>query len=69
MKLRFLKVTPSNNPEFPFQAGQIIHVEKLTGEMKRWLKEGLAVALPDSFEAASIADPERAVEGDPKRHS
>ena len=38
MKIRFLRTTPSAVPAYPFQAGQIIEVEKLTEEMRAWLK-------------------------------
>lgn len=37
MRLRFLQTTPSSNPEFPFQPGQVIYVTKLTAEMREWL--------------------------------
>lgn len=68
MRLRFVQMVPSSNPDFPFQAGQIIYVSKLSAEMKRWLKDGLAVAVPEPAEAAVVEDPERAVVGGVERH-
>jgi hypothetical protein len=58
MRLRFLQTTASDRPEFPFQAGQIIEVSsRLTPEMLRWLKEGVAIALEDAAEAATLGEP------------
>jgi len=68
MTLRFLQTIASSHPEYPFQAGQIIRTEKLTAEMKRWVKEGRAVVVPESSEAAVVEEPERAVVGDVERH-
>ncbi len=61
MVLRFLQTVPSANPEYPFQAGQIISCPQLSAEMKRWLKAGLVVLLPESLEAAVQPETERAV--------
>jgi len=43
MKIRFVEITPSLTPGFPFQPGQTIEVAKLTPELRKWIKEGHAV--------------------------
>lgn len=66
-RLRFLQTTPSDNPDTPFQAGQIIAVDTLTPTMRAWLTpigDGRACAelLPEWPEAAVAPDDaERAV--------
>lgn len=62
MTLRFVRTTASGRPDFPFQAGQIIHVEKLTAEMRVWLRDGAAELLKEEPEAAVLGMTERAVE-------
>ena len=59
MQIRFLQITDSGRADFPFQAGQIIHVEKLTAEMRRWLKSGAAEVLREApaLEAAMLSRP------------
>lgn len=54
MTIRFLQTTPSMNPERPFQPGQIIHLTKLTPELRTWIKLGHAELVRE--------DPEKAVE-------
>jgi hypothetical protein len=54
MRIRFLQTTPSMNPTFPFQAGQIIEVPKLTAEMRGWLANGSAHLLKDEPETAVV---------------
>ena len=58
MILRFLRTTASASPEYPFQAGQRIHVTKLTAEMRVWIKEGAAEVERDG--SAEVADQPRA---------
>lgn len=62
MKLRFLETLPSSNPDYPFQAGQIIVVGRLTPEQQRWVREGrVAVVHEAQPETAVPPTPERAV--------
>lgn len=55
MRIKFLETTPSDAPEYPFQAGQIITVQSLTAQYRRWVKDGRAVTLDD--EAADLGEP------------
>jgi hypothetical protein len=51
----------------PFQAGQIVHLTKLTPEARAWVKAGDAVVLEDEIEAAMLGAPsEVAVQPDAK---
>lgn len=52
MKIRFLQNSPSSNPEFPFQAGQIITTPSLTAEMRAALDAGTAEVLAEEPELA-----------------
>jgi hypothetical protein len=62
MRLKLLQTMPSSREGFPFQAGQVIVVTKLTAEFRRWIKDGAAVVLRDEApETAVVRDPERAV--------
>jgi hypothetical protein len=64
VRIRFLRTTPSANPDVPFQAGQIIEVRTLTDELKAFLDGGdpCAVVLSDPpLEAATVGAPEHAV--------
>lgn len=68
MKVRFLRMTDSAQPGFPFVPGQVIEVATLTPEVREWLKpldDGSyrAVVLDDEPEqaAAVIPTPEVAV--------
>lgn len=66
MKIRFLQTTESGQPGFPFRAGQVIDVPRLTSEMRAWLTVpagGIALAevLKDEPEAAVMPPEERAV--------
>ena len=54
MRVRFLQTTPSSNPAFPFQAGQIIQVERLTPELRGWIKASHAEVLREVDEAAML---------------
>jgi len=55
------------NPEFPFQAGQVIHLEKLSGFFRKFVSDGIAVIVPDEqVEAAVMGQSERAVEKRPR---
>ncbi len=65
MRIRFLRTVPSMAPEYPFEAGQIVVLPKLTAEIRTWVKNGDAVILPDPPEAAALGPPpETAVESD-----
>jgi hypothetical protein len=68
MRIRFLRTTPSQLPDFPFQAGQIVHLPHLTPEFRQYLKEGAAEVLPpeNGAETADLEPGERAVESRPK---
>lgn len=57
MKLRFLTIVPSQNPDAPFRVGQIIDIPKPTAEMRQWLKDGLAEVLVDAPEMATLGAP------------
>jgi hypothetical protein len=62
LRLKLLHTMPSSREGFPFQAGQVIEVTKLTAEFRRWIKDGAAVVLRDDPpETAVKRDPERAV--------
>lgn len=61
MRLKFLQTVESSAPGFPFQAGQTIHVSKLTAEMRQWVKDGRAVVLPEIPETPAAPEGERAV--------
>jgi len=71
MKLRFLRTTAAANPEYPFQAGQIIVVEALSDEMRAWLADGSAELVRDDNdnELADASDVEKSVtqKGRPRR--
>jgi hypothetical protein len=67
MTLKFLETVPSECPEFPFQAGQVITVKRLTAELKRWIARGAAVVLEDDPETAALGEPlEQATEPRPR---
>lgn len=66
MRIRFLQTTASQNPNFPFQAGQVIALDRLTPEARQWIKDGRAEVVLDSPEAAVQPAGERAVQ--PKAH-
>lgn len=55
MKIRFLLTTASDSPEFPFVAGQVIHVDHLRSHMRKWLRDGNAELLPDVQPEAAVA--------------
>ena len=68
MKIRFRQTTPSSHPEFPFQAGQIIEVPRLTPAIRQWLRDASAEVVPESPEAAvAVDDAERATLPRPTR--
>jgi hypothetical protein len=67
MTIRFLQTTPSDNPDAPFQAGQVIEVAKLTATVRGWLsavRDGMpmAVVVPDEPQSAMVDAAERAVQ-------
>lgn len=57
MRIRFLRVTPSANPDYPFLAGQIIELGELTSEAERWIEHGVAIVLPEGPEMAVMGGP------------
>jgi hypothetical protein len=61
VRIKFLHTTPSENPAFPFQAGQVIEVPALTPSMRAAIEEHQAVLLSEPPEAAVQEMPERAV--------
>jgi hypothetical protein len=61
MQLRFRQTTPSLSPDRPFQPGQVITISKLTAEMRRWLKDGMAELVPEVPEVADRPAGERAI--------
>jgi hypothetical protein len=70
MRIKFLHTTSSENPAFPFQAGQVIEVPELTPAMRSALAAHQAVLLSEPEpEAATIGMSERAVKPRGKGHS
>lgn len=66
MKLRFLTIVPSQNPDAPFRVGQIIDIPKPAAEMRKWLRDGLAEVLVEPPEMAAMGAPsEQATEPRP----
>lgn len=65
MKIRFLEVTESAAPQFPFQVGQVVDYPA-SPELVRWLNEKRAVAVDDDVEHA-VAQPQRVKRGRPRR--
>jgi hypothetical protein len=64
MKLKFHQTLPSDAPEYPFRAGQVIEIAKPTKAMLGWIKRGWAEVLKDEPERAVIPDrQEHAVTG------
>jgi hypothetical protein len=67
MRIRFLEVTESAQPGYPFLKGQVVEVTKLTAEMRAWLKrrpDGTAraeVVKDVAPDAAVTESPEAAV--------
>lgn len=61
MRIRFLQQTPSSNPAFPFQAGQIINVDPSPDWIA--LCDGVRAQLlrDEAVETATEPDHERAV--------
>jgi hypothetical protein len=60
-QIRFLQSTASQNPNYPFQAGQVIWLLRLTAEVRQWIADGRAEVIPDEPEAALAPDGELAV--------
>lgn len=66
MRLKFVRTTPSNSPDFPFQPGQIITLAALSPEAEQWLRNGDAEPLPeDDPDQHAVIEPVRVPE--PKR--
>jgi hypothetical protein len=57
VKIRFLQTTPSERLDFPFQAGQIIEVPRLTAQLREWIAREHAVVVEDEPEAAVLGAP------------
>jgi hypothetical protein len=67
MRIKFLETTPSESPTCPFQAGQIIAVERLTPALRRAVTDGHAVLLEEAPERAALGAPaETSTESRPK---
>ena len=58
MRIRFLELCESDNPDAPFQPGQIIQVDQPSRHLQRLIDRGLA---------AVVIDEERAIEPDPEQ--
>ena len=68
MLIRFLETVPSQNPDAPFTAGQIINVVCPDASLQRYLDEGLAVAVKtDDSERAIEPEAETPEPADAKR--
>jgi hypothetical protein len=68
VKIRFRQTTPSSHPEFPFQAGQVIDVPRLTPAIRQWLRDAFAEVVPEIPDAAvAVDDAERATVPPAKR--
>jgi hypothetical protein len=69
MRVKFLQTTPSDNPDFPFQAGQVIDITSVTAPIRAALKTGSAVILanPEDLVTATAEASERAVLPRPTR--
>lgn len=52
MTIRFLETTPSAHPDYPFQAGQVIRLPRMTPTLRAWLKEGKAELVKETSETA-----------------
>jgi hypothetical protein len=52
--VRFLRTTASSRPDYPFQAGQIIILPKLTAEVRAWIRDGAAELLPETAEETAV---------------
>lgn len=61
MTIRFLQVTESAAPGFPFVPGQVIHLTGITPEVQRWIGSGSAEVVNEEPEAAIVESGERAV--------
>jgi len=68
VQIRFLELTPSDAPGFPFVAGQVISLPRLTSAAREWIKSGRAVVLPEPGDEAAVmgAAPETAVLSRPR---
>ena len=56
MKIRFLQTTPSDNPEYPFMAGQVITVAQPTPSLLRLIDDEHAeIVREDAIERAVVA--------------
>jgi hypothetical protein len=64
VKIRFIEVTESQTPGFPFKPGQVID-HPATPELVQWLNEKRAVKVEDETELA-VAPPQRK-RGRPRR--
>lgn len=61
MKVRFLQLTESQVPGFPFVPGQIIEIDDLDRDVRRWLKYNHAEVVREEPETAVVTPAERAV--------
>jgi len=62
MRVRFLEVCDSEVPGFPFKAGQVIEIARLTPAMMAAIRDQRAELIREEAGAAAIVEaPERAV--------
>jgi len=61
MTIRFLDMTESSSPGFPFVPGQIIYLAGITPQVQGWIASGQAEVVNDEPEAAVMGASERAV--------
>jgi hypothetical protein len=54
VRLRFLQLTASPNPYFPFQPGQVIHLSRLNPEVRQWIRDGRAELIQEVAELAAL---------------
>ena len=61
MRLRFLETVASDQPSYPFMAGQMISLPRLDARARLWIERGLVQVLPEEPERAVVGPSERAV--------
>jgi hypothetical protein len=57
MTIRFLQTVPSQNPEYPFQAGQIIYMAAPSGFLLQFVDGIRAIAIPEDQEERAVEAP------------
>ena len=51
--IKFLQTTPSDNPDFPFQAGQIVDLP-MSKRVQQWITDGFAVVIAPAREEKTV---------------